>query len=160
MVSWICFVFAWSPSGFDDDVAFRWTHGRIQRKAFYHLTVSDWKNRYCERSRYSRLRSGWRFLTLFEKFAQQDLCCWSRILERKPGVFFIYGRLINSIRELNYQAIDKLQQGGVPDKVSWMKPSLRGRLRLVKIKTQERNLLIEDLNQSIHSKWVILWAEV
>ena len=75
-------------------------------------------------------------------------------------MFFIYGRLINSIRELNYQAIDKLQQGGVPDKVSWMKPSLRGRLRLVKIKTQERNLIIEDLNQSIHSKWVILWTEV
>lgn len=75
-------------------------------------------------------------------------------------MYFIYGRLIFSIRELNYQAIDKLQQGGVPDKVSWMKPSLRGRLRLVKIKTQERNLIIEDLNQSIHSKWVILWAEV
>ena len=87
------------------------------------------------------------------------------LLSGNPGTetrsaVFIYGRLINSIRELNYQAIDKLQQGGVPDKVSWMKPSLRGRLRLVKIKTQERNLIIEDLNQSIHSKWVILWAEV
>jgi len=35
---------------------------------------------------------------------------------------------------MNYQTIDKLQQGGVPDKVSWMKPSLRGRLRLVKLK--------------------------
>ena len=73
---------------------------------------------------------------------------------------FIYGRLINSIRELNYQTIDKLQQGGVPEKVSWMKPSLRGRLRLVKLQAQERNLTIEDLIQSIHSKWVILWAEV
>jgi hypothetical protein len=47
---------------------------------------------------------------------------------------FIDGRLISSIPELNYQTIGKLQQGGVPDKVSWMKPSLRGRLRLVKLK--------------------------
>jgi len=47
---------------------------------------------------------------------------------------FIDGRLISSILELNYQTIGKLQQGGVPDKVSWMKPSLRGRLRLVKLK--------------------------
>jgi hypothetical protein len=87
------------------------------------------------------------------------------LLSGNPGTetrsaVFIYGRLINSIRELNYQAIDKLQQGGVPDKVSWMKPSLRGRLRLVKLQAQERNLTIEDLIQSIHSKWVILWAEV
>ncbi len=87
------------------------------------------------------------------------------LLSGNPGTetrsaVFIYGRLINSIRELNYQTIDKLQQGGVPEKVSWMKPSLSYRLRLVKIKTQERNLIIEDLNQSIHSKWVILWAEV
>jgi hypothetical protein len=37
---------------------------------------------------------------------------------------------------------------------------LRGRLRLVKLQAQERNLTIEDLNQSIRSKWVILWAEV
>ena len=87
------------------------------------------------------------------------------LLSGNPGTetrsaVFIYGRLINSIRELNYKAIDKLQQGGVPDKVSWMKPSLRGRLRLVKLQAQERNLTIEDLIQSIHSKWVILWAEV
>ena len=87
------------------------------------------------------------------------------LLSGNPGTetrsaVFIYGRLINSIRELNYQAIDKLQQGGVPDKVSWMKPSLRGRLRLVKLQAQERNLTIEDLIQSIHSKWVIIWAEV
>jgi hypothetical protein len=87
------------------------------------------------------------------------------LLSGNPGTetrsaVFIYGRLINSIRELNYQAIDKLQQGGVPEKVSWMKPSLRGRLRLVKLQAQERNLTIEDLIQSIHSKWVILWAEV
>jgi hypothetical protein len=87
------------------------------------------------------------------------------LLSGNPGTetrsaVFIYGRLINSIRELNYQAIDKLQQGGVPDKVSWMKPSLSGRLRLVKLQAQERNLTIEDLIQSIHSKWVILWAEV
>ena len=47
---------------------------------------------------------------------------------------FIDGRLVSSIPELNYQTIVKLQQGGVPDKVSWMKPSLRGRLRLVKLK--------------------------
>ena len=89
MVSGNWFVFAWSPSGFDDDVAFRWTHGRIQRKAFHHLTVSDWKNRYGERSRCCRLGSGWRILTLFENFAQQDLCCWAEILERKPGVLFL-----------------------------------------------------------------------
>ena len=87
------------------------------------------------------------------------------LLIENPGTetrsaVFIYGRLINSIRELNYQTIDKLQQGGVPEKVSWMKPSLRGRLRLVKLQAQERNLTIEDLIQSIHSKWVILWAEV
>jgi hypothetical protein len=87
------------------------------------------------------------------------------LLSGNPGpetrsAVFIYGRLINSIRELNYQTIDKLQQGGVPEKVSWMKPSLRGRLRLVKLQAQERNLTIEDLIQSIHSKWVILWAEV
>ena len=87
------------------------------------------------------------------------------LLSGNPGTetrsaVFIYGRLINSIRELNYQSIDKLQQGGVPDKVSWMKPSLRGRLRLVKLEAQERNLTIEDLNQSIRSKWVILWTEV
>ena len=87
------------------------------------------------------------------------------LLSGNPGTetrsaVFIYGRLINSIRELNYQTIDKLQQGGVPEKVSWMKPSLRGRLRLVKLQAQERNLTIEDLIQSIHSKWVIIWAEV
>ena len=87
------------------------------------------------------------------------------LLSENPGTetriaVFIDGRLINSIPELNYQTIDKLQQGGVPDKVSWMKPSLRGRLRFVKLKAQERNLTIEDLNQSIHSKWVIFWAEV
>jgi len=29
-----------------------------------------------------------------------------------------------------------------------------------KTQAQERNLTIEDLNQSIRSKWVILWAEV
>jgi len=85
------------------------------------------------------------------------------LLSGNPGTetrsaVFIDGRLISS--ELNYQTIDKLQQGGVPDKVSWMKPSLRGRLRLVKLQAQERNLTIEDLNQSIRSKWVILWAEV
>ena len=87
------------------------------------------------------------------------------LLSGNPGTetrsaVFICGSLINSIRELNYQTIDKLQQGGVPEKVSWMKPSLRGRLRLVKLQAQERNLTIEDLIQSIHSKWVILWAEV
>ena len=87
------------------------------------------------------------------------------LLSGNPGTetrsaVFINGRLISSIPELNYQTIDKLQQGGVPDKVSWMKPSFRGRLRLVKLKAQERNLTIEDLNQSIRSKWVILWAEV
>jgi hypothetical protein len=87
------------------------------------------------------------------------------LLSGNPGTetrsaVFIYGRLINSIRELNYQTIDKLQQGGVPEKVSWMKPSLSCRLRLVKLQAQERNLTIEDLIQSIHSKWVILWAEV
>ena len=61
------------------------------------------------------------------------------LLSENPGMetriaVFIYGRLISSIPELNCQTIDKLQQGGVPDKVSWMKPSLRGRLRLVKLK--------------------------
>jgi len=30
----------------------------------------------------------------------------------------------------------------VPDKVSWMKPSLRGKLRLVKLQAKERNLTI------------------
>jgi len=87
------------------------------------------------------------------------LLCENPGTETRIAVF-IYGRLISSIPELNYQTIDKLQQGGVPDKVSWMKPSLRGRLRLVKLQAQERNLTIEDLNQSIRSKWVILWAEV
>jgi len=87
------------------------------------------------------------------------------LLSGNPGtetriVVFIDGRLIGSIPELNYQTIDKLQQGGVPDKVSWMKPSLRDRLRLVKLQAKERNLTIEDLNQSIRSKWVFLWAEV
>ena len=87
------------------------------------------------------------------------------LLSGNPGTetrsaVFIDGRLISSIPELNYQTIDKLQQGGVPDKVSWMKPSLRGRLRLEKLQAQERNLTIEDLNQSIRSKWVIFWAEV
>ena len=87
------------------------------------------------------------------------------LLSENPGTetriaVFIDGRLVSSIPELTYQTIDKLQQGGVPDKVSWMKPSFRGRLRLVKLKAQERNLTIEDLNQSIRSKWVILWAEV
>ena len=87
------------------------------------------------------------------------------LLNENPGTetriaVFIDGRLISSIPELNCQTIDKLQQGGMPDKVSWMKPFLRGRLRLVKLKAQERNLTIEDLNQSIRSKWVILWAEV
>ena len=87
------------------------------------------------------------------------------LLNGNPGTetrsaVFIDGRLISSLPELNYQTIDKLHQGGVPDKVSWMKPSLRGRLRLVKLQAQERNLTIEDLNQSIRSKWVILWAEV
>ncbi len=87
------------------------------------------------------------------------------LLSENPGTetriaVFIYGRLISSIPELNYQTIDKLQQGGVPDKVLWMKPSLRGRLRPVKLQAQERNLTIEDLNQSIRSKWVILLAEV
>jgi hypothetical protein len=58
------------------------------------------------------------------------------LLNENPGTetriaVFIDGRLISSIPELNYQTIDKLQQGGVPDKVSWMKPSLRGKLRLV-----------------------------
>ena len=86
-------------------------------------------------------------------------------LSKNPGTetrsaVFINGRLIGSISELNYQTIDKLQQGGVPDKVSWMKPSLRGRHRLVKLKAQERNLTIEDLNQSIRSKWDFLWREV
>jgi len=61
------------------------------------------------------------------------------LLSENPGTetriaVFIDGRLISSIPELNYQNIGKLQQGGVPDKVSWMKPSLRGRLRLVKLK--------------------------
>ena len=87
------------------------------------------------------------------------------LLRENPGTetrsaVFIDGRLISSILELNYQTIDKLQQGGVPDKVSWMKPSLRDRLRLVKLQAKERNLTIEDLNQSIRSKWVFLWAEV
>jgi len=59
------------------------------------------------------------------------------LLSGNPGTetritVFIDGRLVSSIPELNYQTIDKLQQGGVPDKVSWMKPSLRGKLRLVK----------------------------
>jgi len=58
------------------------------------------------------------------------------LLNENPGTetriaVFIDGRLISSIPELNYQTIVKLQQGGVPDKVSWMKPSLRGKLRLV-----------------------------
>ncbi len=79
------------------------------------------------------------------------------LLSGNPGTetrsaVFIDGRLISSLPELNYQSIDKLQQGGVPDKVSWMKPSLRGRPRLVKIKAQEGNLTIEDVNQSTRSK--------
>ena len=87
------------------------------------------------------------------------------LLSGNPGTetrsaVFINGRLISSIPELNYQTIDKLQQGGVPDKVSWMKPSLRGRLRLVKLQAKERNLTIEDLNQSIRFKWAFLWVEV
>ena len=87
------------------------------------------------------------------------------LLNGNPGTetrsaVFIDERWFSSIPELNYQTIEKLQHGGVPDKVSWMKPSLRDRLRLVKLQTQERNLKIEDLNQSIRSKWVILWAEV
>ena len=50
------------------------------------------------------------------------------LLSGNPGTetrsaVFIDGMLISSLLELNYQTIDKLQQGGVPDKVSWMKPS-------------------------------------
>jgi len=94
---------------------------------------------------------------LFSKIYVAERKSWNG---NQECCFYRWWRLISSIPELNYQAIDKLQQGGVPDKVSWMKPSLRGRLRLVKLQAQERNLTIEDLNQSIRSKWVILWAEV